>query len=98
MFFAAGADRAMGDDVAYGLYLAGMAAALLIAAVNYREIKEYTFYMRYHYVRTGQAQDYKGWMDEVGEILLNTREKRCDPAGDFRRRVAFDEYAYHDGP
>lgn len=59
----------------YGLYLAGMAAALLIVAVNYRNIKESAFYMCYHYVRTGQAQDYKERMDEVTEILLNTPEK-----------------------
>ncbi|MCM1175330.1 MAG: DUF6056 family protein [Blautia sp.] len=60
---------------AYGLYLAGVAAALLIVAVNYRDIGESTFYMCYRYIRTGQARDYKERMDEVTEILLNSREK-----------------------
>lgn len=59
----------------YGPYLAGMAAALLIVALNYRDIKESTFYICYHYVSTGQAQDYKERMDEVTEILLNGQEK-----------------------
>lgn len=57
------------------LYLAGMAAALLIAAMNYRNIKQSTFYICYRYVSSGQAQDYKERMDEVTEILLSTPEK-----------------------
>ena len=49
--------------------------ALLIVAVNYRNVKESTFYMCYHMIKTGQAQDYKERMAVVTELLLDEQEK-----------------------
>lgn len=67
----------------YILYLAGMAFALLIVAVNYRNVKESTFYMSYHLIKTGQAQDYKERMAEVTELLLDEQEKNVIVPGIF---------------
>ena len=68
---------------AYILYLAGLAVALLIVAVNYRNVKESTFYMSYHLIKTGQAQDYKERMAEVTELLLDEQEKDVTLPGIF---------------
>ena len=71
------------QDQKHLLYLTGFAAAFLITAVNYRNIKQSTFYICYQYVSSGQAQDYKERMNEVTELLLDKQEKNVILPGIF---------------